>query len=45
VILNITRKKAVKRANHSSDLRQKMRKPIPLQIATMIVEKSVSKAA
>src|SRR5947207_3062756 len=42
--LNTTREKAASNANQSSDLRQKMRKPTPYQIASMITKKMVSRA-
>jgi hypothetical protein len=43
--MNITRKKAGNKANQSSDLRQKMRKPIPLHTNMITTKKIVRKAA
>src|SRR6266568_3725888 len=45
VVEDITRKKAASSASQSSDLRQKMMKPTAHQIAAMITEKMVNKAA
>src|SRR5260370_24525611 len=45
VTLNITRTKAASSANQSSDLRQKMMKPTPYQIAAVITLRMVSRAA